>query len=226
MEKVKVIFFYLSKISWYTFRENEMPTFENLDAYTELKDNNYDMIETSTFYLVADKRNLAKYQLTDSRPYCGTLSFAYKDSTLKKNGFTEKQMPPILLPLDKTKRKTNTKYPETLIGTEMQPSGVLKVTDKEAIENQKGILGDVVKKAAAAIFTGQGIVRMSQPIRIFEPTSTLERIAGMMGGFPKYVTIANNCNNLTETIKYIICGMLAGQTLSTSMRKPFNPYLE
>ena len=45
--------------------------------------------------------------------------------------------------------------------------------DEEAIENQKGILGEVLKKAAWLLIWGEGLVKMSLPVRIFEPKSNL-----------------------------------------------------
>jgi hypothetical protein len=55
--------------------------------------------------------------------------------------------------------------------------GGLKCTDEEAIERQKGVLKDVVKEFAKKFLRGLGISHMSLPVRIFEPRSTIQRVA-------------------------------------------------
>lgn len=45
------------------------------------------------------------------------------------------------------------------------------------MERQKGVLKDVVKEFAKNFIKGLGISHMSLPVRMFEPRSTIQRIA-------------------------------------------------
>lgn len=47
----------------------------------------------------------------------------------------------------------------------------------------------------------------------------------MFGGLPTYLKKADDCTDPAERIIECLCGVIAGLTLSTSQRKPFNPYL-
>ena len=55
--------------------------------------------------------------------------------------------------------------------------GGLRCTDEEAMERQKGVLKDVVKEFAKNFIKGLGISHMSLPVRMFEPRSTIQRVA-------------------------------------------------
>jgi len=66
---------------------------------------------------------------------------------------------------------------------------------------------------------------MSLPVKIFEPVSTLQRIGYQFSGLPKYIKQADKIKDPVERIKLIISASLGGLTLTTSQRKPFNPYL-
>jgi hypothetical protein len=84
----------------------------------------------------------------------------------------------------------------------------------------------VIKKALKLIFTGQGMVNMSLPVRIFEPRSTLERIADNFAFLNSYVKKAEEAkNDLVERMKNVIMATLIGMMCSPSCQKPFNPYL-
>ena len=49
--------------------------------------------------------------------------------------------------------------------------------DKKTLEAQKGIVKDVISKAASSIFSGKGIETISLPIKLFEPKGLMERIS-------------------------------------------------
>lgn len=51
--------------------------------------------------------------------------------------------------------------------------GDLVLVDQAVISSQKGIFSEVLGQAAKFLLTGRGLVRMSLPVRIFEPESAL-----------------------------------------------------
>ena len=53
------------------------------------------------------------------------------------------------------------------------PQGGLLCTDQEAMERQKGVLGNVVKQLAINLLKGLTISHISLPIKIFQPMSAL-----------------------------------------------------
>lgn len=52
-------------------------------------------------------------------------------------------------------------------------SGYMICTDEEAIEKQKGVLGNVAKQLAVNLLKGLSISHISLPIKIFEPRSSI-----------------------------------------------------
>ena len=57
--------------------------------------------------------------------------------------------------------------------------GGLIFTDQEALDKQKGVLSHIVKQAAITLLKGLALSHISLPIKIFEPTSTLARMADL-----------------------------------------------
>lgn len=144
-------------------------------------------------------------------------------------GYTEKPFKDLVLPVfmgpEHYKKQPPSKRDEIFIDIKRTDDGELKLVNQEVIDSQKGILGEVIKKAMVSIFTGQGMVGMSLPVRIFEPRSTMQRIADNMVYIPNYLKRANEATNPTERAKLCITGLVSGICMSPSMQKPFNPYL-
>lgn len=161
--------------------------------------------------------------LTNERPNMGPLSYANGDVSHVQ--YSDKLAPPVMIPTLHWTSYSEVRYPERITGVAILKNGKMKVTDQEAIESQKGILGEVIKRMFKAIFSGQGMVRMSLPVKIFEPTSTLQRIGYTFSGYPEYLRKADRTTDMVERVKFVICGVISGLTLNTSQRKPFNPYL-
>lgn len=61
---------------------------------------------------------------------------------------------------------------------------------KEVMNKQKGVYKEIIGKAAANAFSGKGTVSLSLPVKIFEPVSTLERVAEWFSFAPHYLTLA------------------------------------
>ena len=65
--------------------------------------------------------------------------------------------------------------------------GGLVFTDQAALDRQKGVLSHVVKQIAITLIKGLALSHISLPIKIFEPTSTLMRIADLWTSAPTYL---------------------------------------
>lgn len=104
-------------------------------------------------------------------------------------------------------------------------SGGLRCTDKEAMERQKGVLKDVVKEFAKNFIKGLGISHMSLPVRMFEPRSTIQRVADYFCFAPVFLKQGSQQTNKVERFKYLAAYMIAGMHVCTGQLKPFNPLL-
>ena len=103
--------------------------------------------------------------------------------------------------------------------------GGLRCTDEEAIERQKGVLKDVLKEFAKKFIRGLGISHMSLPVRIFEPRSTIQRVADYFCFAPIFLKRGAKCTDKVERFKYLISYFIAGMQVCTGQLKPFNPIL-
>jgi hypothetical protein len=69
------------------------------------------------------------------------------------------------------------------------------------------------------------ISRVSLPVRIFEPKSTLEQIADLWRFAPLYLTKASETTNKIERLKLVVTFAIAGLYCSMQQLKPFNPLI-
>jgi hypothetical protein len=91
--------------------------------------------------------------------------------------YDSKSPPPTYLPYDQVAIKLPTEKDDIFEKFEFCKAGGLRCTDEEAMERQKGVLKDVVKEFAKNFIKGLGISHMSLPVRMFEPRSTIQRVA-------------------------------------------------
>jgi hypothetical protein len=85
---------------------------------------------------------------------------------------------------------------------------------------------EVLSSAASNIFSGQSLVGISLPVRIFEPRSLVERIADWFGYSPLYLQEASKIpNNPLERFKLVTSYAIASLNSSITTQKPFNPLL-
>ena len=108
---------------------------------------------------------------------------------------------------------------------EQTKTGELRVTNKELLDSQKGIFIEIAKRLLWAVFSRDGVTSMSLPIRMFEPRSTLERIADFFATLGTYCLRAAETTDPVERLKYIMTACVSGLVTSPSLKKPFNPYL-
>lgn len=114
---------------------------------------------------------------------------------------------------------------DLLAGMEQPEDGGLKCADKEIISKQKGVLGSLLAQAAKSVFQKGGFVRISLPVRIFEPRSTLDRILDAWRLAPTYLTRAAQQKDPVQRMKDVISFVVSGMYCSMTQLKPFNPLL-
>ena len=102
--------------------------------------------------------------------------------------------------------------------------GELVLVNKEILESQNGILTDVLKQAGMLIITGQNVVKMSLPIKIFQKKSQLERFSLSFTNLSSLHSAAKT-NNPTSILEHLNAFMVGSLYYGLDPRKPFNPFL-
>lgn len=104
-------------------------------------------------------------------------------------------------------------------------SSALIYLNDENVRNQRGVLLYLAKKIGVNLLTGKSIMNVSLPIKIFEPKSTLEKVANDYRFFPYYIKKAYAEKNPIERLKIMTTFCMASMQLEPQMLKPFNPIL-
>jgi len=78
------------------------------------------------------------------------------------------------------------------------------------MDKQKGVVKEVLSQAASNIFSGQSVIGISLPVRIFEPRSLLERICDWYGFAPILIKQAGISNDPIERFKLVIAFAISG----------------
>lgn len=175
---------------------------------------------TGSMHLAPLEENLIPNALTmraQAFPY--TYGYGYTAKPWKK------EILPVLLPLQVLRQEPPKTRAEIFANFELAKTGELKLTNQKIIDAQSGIFGEVISRAMKSIFTGQGLVGMSLPIRIFEPRSTLQRIADGMCYITYLMKKANDTRDPVERAKFCLACMISGICMSGGQMKPFNPLL-
>lgn len=107
---------------------------------------------------------------------------------------------------------------------QMKEDGDLILVDQNIIDSQKGVMGDILKQATFLFFKGEGMVKLSLPIKIFDPISQLEKICNIFSNM-KFMDQALETQNKLHRLQNIIVFIITGVYHSITMKKPFNPYL-
>ena len=174
-------------------------------------------------------QNLAnEWQWSDINCNVGSLSYAFKDRKGHSNvKFNPDLPPPRMIPYGPHwSRDIFGKWPDTYQGElEMLPDKSLKLVDPTILNNQRGLLGDIAKQLAVAIFTGGGLSSLSPPIRIHEPRSSLERLAEAMSSFCPFFTLADQATDPVVRVKLVLTGVVASLSFNVRNAKPLSPLL-
>lgn len=102
-----------------------------------------------------------------------------------------------------------------MYGYEILANGALKCINKGILEKSKGVVTHVIKQAATKIFTGQDVVGVSLPVRIFEGRSLIERIGDWHSFAPQYLRQAGRIEDHLERFKLCISFAVSGIYCST-----------
>jgi len=87
------------------------------------------------------------------------------------------------------------------------------------------VLTDVAKQLAYYLMKGLSISHISLPIKIFEPRSSIQRVADLWSGAPHYLMAAAQAADPVDRMKQVVAFALTSYVLVTSQNKPFNPLL-
>jgi hypothetical protein len=99
----------------------------------------------------------------------------------------------------------NHKYSEHILTQYMMAQGdnALKFIDQDCIERQKGIITDIISKLGKNLLTGNGIMSVSLPIRIFDERSLLEVFAYQCSLAPYFLEKASKEETPLNKLKHV-----------------------
>lgn len=136
-------------------------------------------------------------------------------------GYSPKSPPPTYFTDAEMMMCTKKNKEEILKGFEIPPEGGLLCVDPEVIKRQSGVFADAIKQ----LITTFSIERISMPVRIFEPVSMCERIAGLWRCAPYYLTNAANSRDKIDRFKQVIAFAISGIYCASQQLKPFSAIL-
>lgn len=87
--------------------------------------------------------------------------------------------------------------------------GGLKLCDEQITEKLKGVVRDVLSQAASNVFSGQSVIGISLPVRIFAPRSLLEKICDWYGFGPIFLKRAGSLPDTLQRFKLCIAFALS-----------------
>lgn len=104
--------------------------------------------------------------------------------------------------------------------------GGLVFQDREALKKQQGVFKEVMMQVGSQLLQGKLAVRISLPIRIFEPKSLLERVANGWNYAPTVLKkAALSGSDPLERMKFVMAFVAGGLHFCIGQLKPFNPIL-
>ena len=95
-------------------------------------------------------------------------------------------------------------------GYELLDNGALKCVNQRILDKSKGVVSHVIKQAASKIFSGQDVIGVSLPVRIFEARSLIERIGDWHSFAPLYLKQAGKLDDHLERFKLCIAFAISG----------------
>lgn len=112
-----------------------------------------------------------------------------------------------------------------LEGFKMNQKGGLVFLDLDALKKQQGVFKEVMLQVGSQLLSGKLAVRISLPIRIFEPRTLLERVADGWNYAPTLLKKAALSADPLERMKFVIAFVAGGFHFCAGQLKPFNPIL-
>jgi len=108
---------------------------------------------------------------------------------------------------------------------EAAPAGGWKVADEQAVQDQRGVVWDLIKQLGQTITQGVSLTRISIPIYIADPRSYLEMVADGWCFAPIYLKQAAVESDPIERMKMVVTFAIAGLSNTCCAKKPLNPLL-
>jgi hypothetical protein len=112
-----------------------------------------------------------------------------------------------------------------MAGFKPNKKGGLIFLDQDTLKKQQGVFKEVMLQVGSQLLTGKLAVRISLPIRIFEPRTLLERVADGWNYAPTLLTKAALTSEPLERMKLVMAFVVAGFHFCVGQQKPFNPIL-
>ena len=108
-----------------------------------------------------------------------------------------------------------------LQGMEVRNKEGLVLVNREIMKKFKGIIGDMITQLIKAAFG----TPISLNVQLFEPKSTLQRIADYWSLAPLFLNQAAQSSDPLQRIKLVMAFAIGGLYISTKQLKPFNPLI-
>ena len=191
-----------------------------------MENSNKKLPDTHLTGLKPAKKGLSPGQYSDE-VVVPLYSFYDPESLKEKGEIPPKQQPlvPVYLPLNFLNRPKDFTKKAIFADFKVESDGDLKLTNKELLNRQSGILTWVIKKAATKIFEGKSVVGLSLPVRIFEARSSIDRINDFWFFGPHYLNQAAAEEPGIDRIKIVTSFIVSALPYSLNCWKPFNPLL-
>lgn len=126
-------------------------------------------------------------------------SFLDSDKVYDKNA-----PPPLYIKFEELNKPKPTKKKDVMSTFFINEKGLLQCNDAKINDSFKGVITYVLKELAKKILTGQGVVSISLPVRIFQPKSLLERILDACSFVPTYFSKAAKTKDPVLRMKYVV----------------------
>mmetsp|Transcript_3057 Transcript_3057/g.3739 ORF Transcript_3057/g.3739 Transcript_3057/m.3739 type:complete len:342 (+) Transcript_3057:205-1230(+) len=200
------------------------------NSTSETKHEKFCIVQGDHAILFGVKRKIDR---TGQEPIDGNEDYVYSEelgagpySFFDNNAeFDKAAPPPLYIKFEVLNKPKDTKKNKILKTFSLNEEGFLECTDENIKESNKGVIPYVLKQLAKNILTGQGLVSISLPVRIFQPKSLLERIIDAISFVPTFFSKACKTNDEVLRMKYVISFIVSGLYMSADLRKPFNPIL-
>ena len=102
----------------------------------------------------------------------------------------------------------------------------LAYTNSSVVKNQRSTLLYLAKRIGVNLLTGKSIMNISLPIKIFEPRSFLEKIAGDFRFAPYFLNKAMETTDPVDRVRVITTWHVCSLQLEPQMLKPFKLIFE
>jgi len=107
---------------------------------------------------------------------------------------------------------------------ESAPTGGWRVLDQEIVQEQRGVVWDLIKQLGQTITHGVSLTRIAIPVKIAEPRSYLE-LATDGWCYTEFLKRAEAEKDPVERMKLVVTFAIAGLSNTCTPKKPFNPIL-